>query len=122
MTTASVCEHYFQHFLQSFVGKSLLKDVEGLSASLEVRIKDLDSAPWCLRIEEGRLVEVSQGGNLPVCAFTLDSQTLLEIVRAQCAPEAAFFDFRVEIEGDVETALKLSTVLMPFFENFPYPE
>jgi len=52
--------------------------------------------------------------------FSLDADTLLEIVSGSLTPDRAFFDLRVEIEGDIVLGLQLSTVLEPFFQTRPY--
>jgi len=83
-------------------------------------VMDSDAPPWRLRIERGRLVYVGPGGAEPECGFSLDATTLLEIVSSELVPAEAFFAQRIELSGDLELGLKLSTVLEPFFERFPF--
>ncbi len=111
---------YFQEFLPSILGQLLVEDLRGLSSCFEIAVEDLAGPPWRLAVEEGRLVHVGHGGPSPACRFRLDVATLLEVVSARCAPAEAFFERRIELEGDVETGLTLSTVLEPFFRRFPY--
>ncbi len=49
------------------------------------------------------------------------AKLFVEVVTARCTPAAAFFDTRIDLEGDMEMGLKLSTVLEPFFRRFSYP-
>ncbi len=111
---------YFQDFLPGILGKLLIEDLESLSTCFEIAVTDAEDRPWRLVIERGRLVHVGHEGPEPVCRFLLDRETLLEIVRARCRPAEAFFEKRIELEGDMEMGLKLSTVLEPFFARFPY--
>ncbi len=112
---------YFEEFLPGILGKLLIEDLESLSTCFEIAVTDAGEPPWRLAIERGRLVHVGHEGPEPACRFRLDRETLLEVVRGRCRPAEAFFDRRIEVEGDIETGLKLSTVLEPFFARFPYP-
>lgn len=111
---------YFEEFLPGILGKLLIEDLESLSTCFEIVVTDADEPPWRLAIERGRLVHVGHAGPEPVCRFLLDRETLLEVVRARRRPAEAFFERRIELEGDMEMGLKLSTVLEPFFARFPY--
>lgn len=112
---------YFSEFLPGILDKLLIADLESLTTCFEIRVTDGGDPPWRLGIEEGRLTYVGHEGPEPVCRFSLDSDTLAEVVTARCTPSAAFFDSRIDLEGDMEMGLKLSTVLEPFFHRFPYP-
>ena len=67
-----------------------------------------------------RAPSVGSDGPEPVCRFGLDVATLLDVVAARCVPAEAFFAKRIELEGDIETGLVLSTVLEPFFRRFAF--
>jgi predicted lipid carrier protein YhbT len=111
---------YFREFLPSILGQRLIEDLRGLDACVEIRVRDQGDPPWRLAIASGRLVSVGPDGPEPVCRFSLDVATMLEVVSARCLPAQAFFDKRIDIEGDMETGLMLSTVLEPFFRRFPF--
>lgn len=111
---------YFEEFLPSILGKLLLEDLHELTSCAEIGVQGVDDPPWRIAIERGRLSYVGHRGPEPVCRFRLDLPTLLEVVAARCTPAEAFFDERIDIEGDLETGLKLSTVLEPFFQRFPF--
>jgi predicted lipid carrier protein YhbT len=114
------CRRYFTRFLPGIRGRLLLEGLETLSACFEIEVSDWDEPPWRLGIEHGRLVHVGHDGPEAPCRFRLDSATLLEVVRARQAPAEAFYDLRIEVEGDVALGLELSTVLEPFFRRFPF--
>jgi predicted lipid carrier protein YhbT len=113
---------YFSDFLPGILDKLLIEDLETLTSCFEIEVTDAGDPPWWLGIDAGRLTYVGHAGPEPVCRFSLDSDTLLEVVTARCTPAAAFFDTRIELTGDMEMGLKLSTVLEPFFDRFPYTE
>lgn len=116
-----VHRRYFSEFLPTLLDQLLIEDLRTLTACFEIRVTDGSEPPWRLGVEEGRLTYVGHGGPEPVCRFSLDSGTFLEVVTARCTPSAAFFETKIELEGDMEMGLKLSTVLEPFFHRFPYP-
>lgn len=115
-------QRYFTEFLPALKGRLLIDDLRDLTTCFEIAVTDGAQPPWRIAIERGRIVHVGQsGGPEPVCRFLLDAATLLDVARARCLPSEAFFDLRIELEGDMETGLKLSTVLEPFFRRHPFP-
>lgn len=111
---------YFETFLPGLRGELLLPGLRSLNCSLGVRVTDLQEAAWVLVIQSGRLEAVMAGIGHAQCAFCLDTGTLLEVATGALAPDKAFFDLRIEIEGDMALGLQLSTVLEPFFQLYPY--
>lgn len=114
------CRGYFERFLPGLLGQLLIQDLEQLDAVFGIAVSDIRDSMWILEVKEGRLVRVGHEGSLPVCTFTVNGLTLLEIVSGMLKPSEAFFSMRVQITGDMEMGLMLSTVLEPFFRNFPY--
>lgn len=111
---------YFRVFLPALRGRLLIEDLRDLSGCFEIAVTDVPDPPYRLAIEAGRLVHVGHDGPEPACRFSLDTATLLEVVAARCTPSAAFFDQRIDLTGDMEQGLVLSTVLEPFFQRFPF--
>ena len=113
-------DRYFREFLPGLRGRLLIPDLETLTTCFAIAVRDSGDPPWRIAIEAGRLVAVGPDGPPPLCLFRLDTATLLEVVAARVAPAEAFFAKRIDLEGDMELGLKLSTVLAPFFEGFPF--
>lgn len=113
------CE-YFEIFLPTLRGELLIPDLHSLDCVLGVQVNEYDEAVWTLRVRRGRLEAVTAGQDGAQCTFCLDTDTLLEVVTGVLAPDKAFFDLRIEIEGDVALGLQLSTVLAPFFRQYPF--
>jgi len=111
---------YFEEFLPGIRGRLLIPDLESLTTCFAIDVRDAEGPPWRIAIEAGRLVHVGRYGPTPLCEFRLDTDTLLEVVAAELPPAEAFFVKRIDLEGDMELGLKLSTVLAPFFEGYPF--
>jgi predicted lipid carrier protein YhbT len=113
-------ERYFRAFLPALRGRLLVEELHGLTTAFAIDVTDAPGPPWRLGVEAGRLVHVDAGGPEPRCRFRLAAETLLEVAAGRTPPSEAFFARRIEVEGDVEEGLRLSTVLEPFFRRFPY--
>lgn len=113
-------ERYFTHFLREKMHKRLLPNLKNLSATCHIVVEDLPEQSWSLRIDRGRLEHISANGSDCQCTFLLHSDVFSRIVSGRLTPQRAFFEKRVDIEGDIETGLKLTTVLAAFFQKWPY--
>lgn len=114
------CRGYFERFLPGLLGQLLIEDLSNLNATFAIAVSDTPDPAWRLEVKDGRLVHVGHEGEAPVCTFTLNGQTMLEVVSGRLAPAEGFFAMRIELDGDLEMGLRLSTVLEPFFLRFPY--
>jgi predicted lipid carrier protein YhbT len=111
---------YFTEFLPGLRGQLLIPGLRSLTCALGVSVHDVENGVWTLSIESGQLAAIERGADRAQCVFLLDSGTLLEIATGTLAPDRAFFDLRIEIEGDIALGLQLSTVLEPFFKQHPF--
>ena len=113
-------EQYFDSFLTDKMHRQLLPNLKHLTASCRITVEDLPGRSWSLRIDRGRLEEISQNGMVCQCTFSLHNDTFSAIVGGRLAPQQAFFQRKIHIAGDMETGLKLATVLAAFFKKWPY--
>lgn len=111
---------YFTDFLPGLRGQLLVPGLRSLSCALGVALSDVEGGAWTLAIASGQLATIEIGVEDAQCVFLLDSGTLLEIATGTLAPDRAFFDLRIEIEGDIALGLQLSTVLEPFFTQHAF--
>lgn len=111
---------YFAEFLTGKMHEQLVPGLRTLTADFHIVLSDVMDCRWLLSIVEGRLENVSHGDGGAPCSFVLDAATFTEIVAGRLKPQNAFFSRRVDIEGDIETGLKLATRLAAFFKQFPY--
>jgi len=111
---------YFDSFLADKMHRQLLPNLRRLSANCRILVEDLPGRSWSLSIDRGCLVTISENGLPCECTFLLHSDVFTDIVSGRLSPQAAFFDKKIDIEGDIETGLKLATVLATFFRKWPY--
>ena len=113
-------ERYFTRFLRGKMHQQLLPNLKRLSATCRIVVADLPAQAWSLRIDRGRLERISTNGTDCQCTFLLHSDVFSRIVAGRLAPQRAFFEKKVDITGDIEAGLKLTTVLAAFFQKWPY--
>lgn len=115
-------EEYFDDFLTNKIHKQLLPDLRKLSATFRIVLKEKPDIYWSLAINRGVLTDISRNGMAYQCSFIVDRGTFGEIASGRVTPQQAFFKKQVDIKGDIETGLKLVTVLAAFFKKYPFNE
>jgi putative sterol carrier protein len=100
--------------------QQLVKGLEGLSSVVSLTIHDGKPETWVLEITQGTLNSVSRGPAPSECTFVMGAATFEEIARGRCQPQQAFFEGRVNVEGDMEKALQVATVLTEFCKSYPF--
>ncbi|MFC1636765.1 SDR family oxidoreductase [Planctomycetota bacterium] len=115
----NVVDRYFDDFLAEKMHKQLLPNLRSLSATCRINVEDVGRS-WALKIEQGRLVKISHNSMDCQCEFLVNYETFKRIVSGKLVPQKAFFKRKVDIQGDIETGLKLATVLAEFFQKWPY--
>jgi thioester reductase-like protein/predicted lipid carrier protein YhbT len=118
-SSSHTVERYFEDFLVEKMNKQLLPNLRSLSATCRINVEDVGRS-WALKIEQGRLVKISHNSMDCQCAFFVNFDTFCRIVSGRLVPQKAFFKRKVDIQGDMETGLKLATVLSEFFQKWPY--
>ena len=111
---------YFDGFLAGRVGQRLLPDLYRLSSQFAIGLHETPRQHWAVDIREGILHSVSVGDAAVPCRFRLNTPTFLEIVAGKLTPQHAFFSDRIQIEGDIQTGLKLAAVFGHFFRKYPF--
>jgi predicted lipid carrier protein YhbT len=111
---------YFDVFLADKQHQPLLPGLKRLNATCRIVVEDIPDKSWTLAIEQGCLERISLNGMDCQCTYTVNHRTFADIVSGRLAPQKAFFQRKVEIDGDMETGLRLATVLADFFRQWPY--
>lgn len=111
---------YFSDFLAAKKNQSLLPKLRKLNVTFRIVLQPPVAQMWTLTIKDGMLISVLQGESDSQCAFRLKPETFLQIAAGKLSPQMAFFKRQVDIEGEIDTGLKLATVLAEFFQRFPY--
>jgi predicted lipid carrier protein YhbT len=114
-----IVQRYFEDFLVEKMNQQLLPNLRSLSATCRINVEDVGRS-WALKIEQGQLVKISHNSMDCQCSFLVNFDTFCRIVSGRLVPQKAFFKRKVDIQGDMETGLKLATVLTEFFQKWPY--
>ena len=75
-----------------------------------------------LPLERGELQYVRPGlEHQADVTYHTDTNTFAAVLRGRLTPQEAFFEQRVAITGDLETALKLAVLFAQFLRDNPSP-
>ena len=105
-------DEYFNYLLKERVNKSPISKIPSLNAIIQFEITDRGSGTWYIVVENGLVTEVTKETlEQPTCAFILDSDTFLSILRREITPQKAFFKGKVTIKGNLLLALKMNILV-----------
>jgi nucleoside-diphosphate-sugar epimerase len=121
-STAQFVETYFEDFLATRLNLPSQKRLKNLTGTFLIQIQDETASDWVLELREGILTSISHDPAGIEWRFLTDADTFKKIVKGLVPPEQAFFDGRVNIDGNMEKALQASATLCEFLKNFPYEE
>lgn len=111
--------YYLEQYLPQKAAISKLPRLTNISAYIGLRVSN--EGEWICRIEAGEVLSIKTShGENPESVFVADNSALAAIVGGELSPQQAFFDRRIEIEGNIEMGLKLAMVFGQFIEEFPY--
>lgn len=114
--------HYFERFLPESIEQSEVAKRIALTATVRFTLTDIPNGAWLCRFERGRLAQVQRSSNgvQEQFGYRLDVRTFFSIVTAKLDPQDAFLSGRIELQGDIERALKMAMVLHQFNGEIPY--
>ena len=113
-------DRYFSEFLAARMNQLLLPDVRKLTATFRVVPRDRPEQHWAVDIRDGMVRSINANAHTYQCTFIVDRAAFGEIVAGRLNAQQAFFDRRIDIEGDVEVGLRLTVVLSAFFRKHPF--
>jgi hypothetical protein len=120
---------YFEELMFGRVNMSPLPKIESLGIVIRFDIVGQNAGSWTIVVEDGILKRISrnypdpesQQGNSeplsedvalkPTCIFRLDGRTFMSIIRREITPQQAFFEKKVQIDGDMALALKMNVLV-----------
>ena len=111
---------YFEELMFGRVNMSPLPRIESLGIVIRFDIVGQNVGSWTIVVEGGILKRVSRNHHdslnkdvalNPACIFRLDGHTFMSIVRREITPQQAFFEKKVQIEGDIALALKMNVLV-----------
>jgi nucleoside-diphosphate-sugar epimerase len=118
--TGPDCGDYVEHFFPEAVRRSLLARLP-LDVALGLDVRGPGGGRWSVRCRDGQVIGFRRGTTAGAeVVYRLDVPTFAAVVRGRLAPQEAFLARRIEIEGDVEKALKLAVLFGYFVQECPY--
>ena len=119
-TTIQFINQYFEIFLPSALGESIVAELDNLSIVLGFHITD-SAEKWTIVLEQGRLKHIKKDPSEdPEVLFALGSETFLQIVSGALAPQKSFYTNRAKISGDTLKALKMASIFKRFIKEHPF--
>jgi nucleoside-diphosphate-sugar epimerase len=113
------CGHYLEAFLPDAARHSSLAHLS-LEISIGLVVHGPGGGQWSCLWNEGDL-RVQRGLTPGIAVvYRTDTSTFAAIVRGRLSPQDAFFSQQVEIEGEVEKALKLAVLFGQLVQECPY--
>jgi thioester reductase-like protein len=117
-STAMSCSAYFEQvFPERARASSLARDI-GLTTLVSFDIHGAGGGQWSCHWEAGELMYVRRGlDERAVAIYRTDTATFEDVVQGRQNPQQAFFEERIAISGDLETALKLAALFHQFLQE-----
>jgi nucleoside-diphosphate-sugar epimerase len=116
------CARYMERFLPEQVQRSTLARVFPAGLCFALDIRGPGGGQWSCRRDPGGRIEVRRGPEAGAAVtYRTDPASFGALVRGRQTVQSAFFEGRIEIEGDMETALKLAALIEQFLAESPYP-
>jgi hypothetical protein len=113
------CAHYVEEFFPAAARRSVLVRIP-LTATVGLDIRGPGGGRWVCRWHSGALTAVHRGPAPSAdVVYRMNVKTFATVVRGLLPPQEAFFQRRIEIEGDMEKGLKLAVLFEQFVREFP---
>jgi hypothetical protein len=114
------CVAYVEHFFPEAVRRSILARVP-IDVTLGLDVRGPSGGRWSFRCAGGEILWLRRwlrpGADV---VYRMDVSTFEDIIRGRQTPQDAFLARRIEIEGDLEKALKLAVLFERFVQDCPY--
>lgn len=117
------CTEFFLRHFPAAAADSRLPQVPGLSAVVRFEIRGSDNGDWLCRLAHGRVVDIACTNGRATGAdflYQTDSDTFQQIVAGCLNIRQAFFERRINIDGDIERALLLAVLFEDLLQESPY--
>jgi len=106
---------YIEEIFPQAARQSPLAQAAGLNVVVALDVQGPEGGQWTCRWVEGELAFVRPGlDKVADVLYRMTPAALEDVVLGRHSAQAAFFDRRIEVEGDVEKALKLAVLFGHF--------
>ncbi|HEV3262662.1 MAG TPA: SDR family oxidoreductase [Gemmataceae bacterium] len=118
----SLCASYLEEVFPRQARKSRLAKSAGLNLLVALDIRGPGGGQWSCRWIDGELSCVTRGlEDQAEVTYQTDTATFAAVVQGRQSPQQAFFEQRIDMRGNLETALKLAVLFEQFLRENPYP-
>jgi len=121
--TAFDCADFFSRHFRAAAADSQLAQIPGLSTVVGFEIRGASNGNWLCRLEHGCVVDVAPTNARATGAdflYQADANTFQQILAGDLNIRQAFFERRINIDGDVERALLLAVLFEDLLQESPY--
>ncbi len=120
--STSFCTRYLEQTFPELARHSPLARAVGLEVAVGFDVRGPGGGRWSCRWEGGEFRGVSRGlGPNAAAVYHTDPATFEAVASGRCAAQQAFFERRIEVTGDLETALKLVVLFEQFLRETGNP-
>jgi thioester reductase-like protein len=119
------CAEYMDRVFPDQARRSNLAREAGLdlTVAIDVRGDEGEGGQWSCKWQGGELAYLRRGLDAGAAVtYHTDASTFQAVVSGLLTPQEAFFEERIAITGDLETALKLAVLFGQFLLEQPAPE
>lgn len=103
---------YFTTLLKDRVNLADEPKISSLTAVIRFEMTDGDGGTWDVVVEKGLVKDILRNSKeTPTCTFKLSSAVLVDIIKRKITPQNAFFQRKVDIDGDMFIALKMNVLV-----------
>jgi predicted lipid carrier protein YhbT len=114
------CAEYIEQIFPVQANQSSIAREAGLDLTACFDLIGIAGGQWSVQWKAGELVGVRRGLDpSAVVTYHTDPTTFEAVVTGRETPQQAFFAQRLEITGDLETALKLAMLFLQFIADNP---
>jgi thioester reductase-like protein len=121
--TRSRCGEYIEEVFPRQARRSSLAREAGLDLTVCIDLRGPGGGQWSCKWSQGELIYARRGlEDGAAVTYHTDTATFQAVVGGLQTPQEAFFEQRITITGDLETALKLAVLFGEFLAEHPDPQ
>ena len=114
------CARYVEQFFPESLRRSSLARLP-IDVTVGLHVRGAGGGRWWFRCGGGQVLHLRRGTERGAeVVYRMDRPTFEAVVCGRQSPQDAFLARRIEIEGDVEKALKLAVLFGQFVKECPY--
>lgn len=103
---------YFTTLLKDRVNFADEPKISSLTAVIRFEMTDGDGGTWDVVVDKGLVKDVTRNSKeAPTSTLKLSNAVFLDIIKRKVTPQQAFFQRKMDIDGDMFIALKMNVLV-----------